>query len=311
MGYGVYLFTDQVHDELKCPICYRVLEEPVSGHLCDHLYCHKCIKAWLQRSFECPMDRVHLIESDLKPAPKIIIALLKKLKINCPNRELGCCWTVSLGDIDSHLSWCFFNNSTQASSSSNLMSPIKQMRVIGDQSKNIEEMKSKVSEIKENFEQQLENSQNISKNIENFKKKCQQLNNCLQALTSMLTDLLIIKDIPTSKKEDNITQENQIVFVHIGNLSEFVTTEILREYLRQNEIIMVDCELEASHYQRSRDFKVTIHFSDLEKIIVPSLWPSGVSVYADTNKKKFKNLIFGSRTKDHSILKIESGITFW
>lgn len=314
MGYDVYLFTEDVHDELKCPICHRVLEDPVSGHLCDHYYCQKCIKAWLQRSLECPMDRIQLIEADLRPAPKIVTSLLNKLKINCPNRELGCCWTLPLGDIDNHLAWCIYNRSSKDMpwcNSTKILDPVYQMRLIGDRTKDIQDIKTKINQLKEALDCQAKSCKNVFQNVEKFEKKFQQLNNCLQATTATLSNLLTNKNFSEANSNSQAGQESQTVTVYICNLSEFVTNGLLKEYLRQNDILLVDCECEVSQYQRSRDFRTVIYLSDLDKILVSSLWPAGVSVCANIKRGLKNSIVFGGQTKNTPVLKIEAGVTFW
>ena len=57
MGFDVNRFTGDVDEELICPICSAVLEEPLQAPECEHAFCAACIKEWLNRQRTCPVDR--------------------------------------------------------------------------------------------------------------------------------------------------------------------------------------------------------------------------------------------------------------
>ena len=116
MGYDIQRFTGEVDEELICPICTHVLEEPLqvcngeavvmnawSSELivlqsiflfkapqCEHAFCQACINEWLTRQATCPVDRTAIVATQLKPVPRILRNLLyrfptiKNTFLKCP-----------------------------------------------------------------------------------------------------------------------------------------------------------------------------------------------------------------------------------
>ncbi|GFR03934.1 e3 ubiquitin-protein ligase NRDP1 [Trichonephila clavata] len=71
MGYDIARFQGEVDEELICPICSSVLEEPLHAPQCEHAFCKSCINEWLSRQPSCPVDRQPLTPNDLKPVPQV------------------------------------------------------------------------------------------------------------------------------------------------------------------------------------------------------------------------------------------------
>ena len=44
MGYDVARFMGEVDEELLCPICSGVLEDPLQAPECEHAFCMGCIQ---------------------------------------------------------------------------------------------------------------------------------------------------------------------------------------------------------------------------------------------------------------------------
>lgn len=109
MGFEITRFDEEVDEDLLCPICSGVLEEPLQATQCEHAFCNTCIHDWLERQSTCPIDRGQLAARQLKPVPRILKNLLARLKIRCSNRELGCESVVKLESLSSHLNECEFN----------------------------------------------------------------------------------------------------------------------------------------------------------------------------------------------------------
>ncbi len=57
MGFEVARFNGEVDEELICPICSAVLEDPLQAPECEHAFCAECINEWLKRQRTCPVDR--------------------------------------------------------------------------------------------------------------------------------------------------------------------------------------------------------------------------------------------------------------
>ncbi|CAH1790532.1 unnamed protein product [Owenia fusiformis] len=109
MGYDLVRFQGEVDEELLCPICSGVLEEPQQAPSCEHAFCTACITEWLQRQPTCPVDRSAFTANDLKPVPRILRNLLSRLQINCDNATFGCTAIVKLDALSAHLAECEHN----------------------------------------------------------------------------------------------------------------------------------------------------------------------------------------------------------
>lgn len=109
MGFEIGRFEGEVDEELICPICSGVLEEPLQATQCEHAFCSTCIHDWMNRQPTCPIDRGPLLRKNLKPVPRILRNLLSRLKLNCNNAEFGCTAVVKLDSLQSHLQECEFN----------------------------------------------------------------------------------------------------------------------------------------------------------------------------------------------------------
>lgn len=106
MGYDVTRFQGDVDEDLICPICSGVLEEPVQAPHCEHAFCNACITQWFSQQQTCPVDRSAVTVAHLGPVPRIMQNMLSKLQIACDNAALGCSAVVRLDHLPSHLSDC-------------------------------------------------------------------------------------------------------------------------------------------------------------------------------------------------------------
>uniref|UniRef100_G1Q8D6 E3 ubiquitin-protein ligase NRDP1 n=1 Tax=Myotis lucifugus TaxID=59463 RepID=G1Q8D6_MYOLU len=109
MGYDVTRFQGDVDEDLICPICSGVLEEPVQAPRCEHAFCNACITQWFSQQHTCPVDRSVVTAADLSPVPRILQNMLSKLQITCDNAVFGCSAVVRLDNLRSHLSDCEHN----------------------------------------------------------------------------------------------------------------------------------------------------------------------------------------------------------
>lgn len=82
--------TDEhrVADEFLCTICQGLLWKSRSCASCQHLFCNKCIRTWLQiHPNSCPFRCSPYQE---KRPPPYIHSLLGRLSIRCRNSSFGC-----------------------------------------------------------------------------------------------------------------------------------------------------------------------------------------------------------------------------
>jgi len=109
MGYDAVRFQGEVDEELICPICSSVLEDPRLAPECEHAFCADCIHEWLSRQQTCPVDRRSISIAELKPVPRILKNLLSRLEIRCDNESYGCTTVVKLDILHMHLKECEHN----------------------------------------------------------------------------------------------------------------------------------------------------------------------------------------------------------
>lgn len=109
MGYDLNRFEGEVDEELLCPICSFILEDPVQAPDCEHAFCKDCISQWLKLQSICPVDRASIQITDLKPVPRILKNLLSKLKLNCDHASYGCTAYVRLENLNNHSQECEYN----------------------------------------------------------------------------------------------------------------------------------------------------------------------------------------------------------
>ncbi|CAB1336560.1 unnamed protein product [Coregonus sp. 'balchen'] len=109
MGYDVTRFQGEVDEDLLCPICSMVLEEPVQAPHCEHAFCNACISQWFNQQQICPVDRSVVTLAHLRPVPRIMRNMLSKLQIACDNAGFGCTATLRLDQLQSHLKDCEHN----------------------------------------------------------------------------------------------------------------------------------------------------------------------------------------------------------
>ncbi|XP_072940359.1 E3 ubiquitin-protein ligase NRDP1 isoform X1 [Epargyreus clarus] len=109
MGFEIKRFQGDVDEELICPICSGVLEDPLQAPACEHAFCRACITEWISRQPTCPVDRQAVTASQLRPVPRILRNLLSRLCTSCDNAPHGCIAVLKLDSLASHLVECEFN----------------------------------------------------------------------------------------------------------------------------------------------------------------------------------------------------------
>ena len=349
MGYKDELFEEPVDDELKCPICEKVLEAPVQGD-CEHLFCLDCIQLWLKNSLACPLDRRQLLPSQLQPPPKIILKLLNNLKVRCAYHDYGCPVKLKLGDLKQHSKTCLHNpglnqnaprtkkaefiKNAFKNSGSNQINQIKRFRVAGNMSSEISEIDRIMRDLSTDLEYEHRKSIEFAKNLEIAQLNYDHLNTKFKKIVNPFLNLLksgyesVKSDSSELEKEKNeqqinqkqlideselnsssiIAEERQTCTAIIRNLNEFLNEQVVEEFLRQNDIPTLSCELELNISRvRSRDFKVVFYRNDFHKLFSENLWPTGVTLHSLSSNRD-NQIIFGKRQSDLPCLFIKSGL---
>ncbi|XP_030377768.1 E3 ubiquitin-protein ligase NRDP1 [Scaptodrosophila lebanonensis] len=109
MGYDLSCIVGHVDEELICPICADVLEDPVQASGCEHAFCRACIEKWLKQKHICPVDRLELSPSHLIGASRLMRNMLARLKIRCCFAENGCSALLPLDEFRAHVIACEHN----------------------------------------------------------------------------------------------------------------------------------------------------------------------------------------------------------
>ena len=108
------LNIDQVIQELKCPICFNILKDPVMELPNQHIMCRKCLlnfnetlKKYNRKNLDstCPFCKEKIIQL-IKP--RIIITLLNLVEMKCMSEGQNekCDWKGNAIDYYEHLKNC-------------------------------------------------------------------------------------------------------------------------------------------------------------------------------------------------------------
>ncbi|EDV99486.1 E3 ubiquitin-protein ligase NRDP1 [Drosophila grimshawi] len=109
MGFDQSLIVGHVDEELLCPICADVLEEPLQSSGCEHAFCRFCIETWMNEKHICPVDRSDLLPVHLVTVPRFMRNMLGRLKIKCCFSENGCSALMPLEQYRRHVENCQSN----------------------------------------------------------------------------------------------------------------------------------------------------------------------------------------------------------
>eukprot|EP01038_Epipyxis_sp_PR26KG_P013662 gene13662-18334_t len=101
VDFDQYVHPERISNELICPICTVVLENPVQTET-EHLFCESELLEWMTRSNLCPVTHTLLDPKCIRKPGRIILNMLAELEMFCPNRNLGCVWTGSKDNRDRH-----------------------------------------------------------------------------------------------------------------------------------------------------------------------------------------------------------------
>nr|XP_019613188.1 PREDICTED: E3 ubiquitin-protein ligase PDZRN3 [Rhinolophus sinicus] len=107
MGFELDRFDGDVDPDLKCALCHKVLEDPLTTP-CGHVFCAGCVLPWVVQEGSCPARcRGRLSAKELNhvlPLKRLIL----KLDIKCAHAGRGCGRVVKLQELPEHLERCDF-----------------------------------------------------------------------------------------------------------------------------------------------------------------------------------------------------------
>lgn len=292
MGYDLERFVGVIDEELKCPICCGVLEDPMQGMDCEHAFCRKCIQQWMRNSETCPVDRQSLKPNQLQPIPRIVRNLLNHLQIKCDFAGRGCTEVIMLEELINHRQICPYNPEYPVPCTRNCgaLVPknqldkhdcVRELRsIIINQQKELNDLKSTVGQLIGLAEEQrqISNKNNsslaaLADRYEHLKMSMHNLEGPIKQILSLATRSENDYAGPSGIKEK--LAEETTTEVYISNVDRCVTATNLSDYLARNEVNVISCK-EALCKGWKNDFRVTVFKSDSRKILQANLWPRGI-----------------------------------
>lgn len=74
-------FTSSIPEELICPICHDVFENPVISCYNGHVFCKSCISEWCKNHQTCPQCKGHTLKKHVNVP--LLSGMTEKLEIRC------------------------------------------------------------------------------------------------------------------------------------------------------------------------------------------------------------------------------------
>ncbi|XP_051932020.1 E3 ubiquitin-protein ligase PDZRN3-B isoform X2 [Hippocampus zosterae] len=107
MGFELDRFSGTVDPDLKCNLCNKVLEDPLTTP-CGHVFCSGCVLPWVIQQSSCPVKCQRISSKELNhvlPLKNLIL----KLEIKCDNHVRGCAAVVKLQHLAEHAGVCDYS----------------------------------------------------------------------------------------------------------------------------------------------------------------------------------------------------------
>lgn len=308
MGFDVERFASNIDEELRCQICFGVLQDPVQAKECEHAFCRTCVSEWLKNSQSCPVDRTPLSSKQLKQIPRIVRNLINHQQIYCDFKAKGCEQVVKLEDLESHKLHCSFNPELPIECPKNCGAMVPKNRLsehdcihelrnlLCKQQKQISQLLVAVSELTQFREMQQDLSVKNSMFLEDLKSRYNQLEKSVNNLDGPIHNILMYtrgrvaagKQSPDDMEDPDGEPSFEMIQselaketttqIYIKNLNRQITVDDLKRYLDRQEIHVINCEESLSNGHQN-DYRVTILKSSAEKILTPCLWPKGVECF--------------------------------
>lgn len=95
-----YVNPSAISPHLECAVCLAAFIDPVTLP-CEHVFCEKCAR--LCASESCPTCRTPVIKSEIQPCrEKTLLRMLADIAVYCSQKQAGCPWTGSRGNLIDH-----------------------------------------------------------------------------------------------------------------------------------------------------------------------------------------------------------------
>lgn len=271
MGYDIKRFRESdVNEEFICPICQDVLEDPVLVENCEHLFCRQCINKWLQTSKTklCPIDRIEINESTLRPPQRSFRNLITSLLISCDFQINGCEEWVKIEELSTHAMNCVFNPvvmNQEIECPSGCGATVKRCGLIDNHNcvtflkDDIQDKNNLIQDLStqyNNLVKELENKDNILRLNEEKIGKLSESNDSKDVIMSgMKVEIERLKEmielIKTRERSFSVSSQNESDFAREnsenGNLIELFNELETNNEMSNNQIETIDTTVETSH----------------------------------------------------------------
>ena len=94
------LFVERPPEDLTCPICLQVYQNPVLTSCCGNHFCLSCVEQVQLEQRPCPLCNLQKFTTMLD---KYFGRKVNELEVWCANKELGCSWQGTVYQLRRHL----------------------------------------------------------------------------------------------------------------------------------------------------------------------------------------------------------------
>lgn len=106
---------NEIQQLIECCICCDYLTEVRETPCCHQLFCHACIRSWLQTSsHNCPRCRSTILDEQTLTKNVVIQRFVDNLLFDCPYILQGCAAKIPRCDLEGHKHSCTFSPDTLA-----------------------------------------------------------------------------------------------------------------------------------------------------------------------------------------------------
>ena len=89
---AVLQYVDAPDSDLVCAVCQSPFQNAVEIDECGHMFCDRCVRRWIGTNPTCPVCRVRLHPSQLRPANRVIKNLVKRERFGRWEGWCVCVW---------------------------------------------------------------------------------------------------------------------------------------------------------------------------------------------------------------------------
>ena len=93
-------FVEPLPEELNCPICFGLLQDPFLTACCGNHFCEPCANEVRQSNNKCPLCQDTPLNGIINKGLK---RKVNELKVYCTHKQTGCSWVGNLGKLEMHV----------------------------------------------------------------------------------------------------------------------------------------------------------------------------------------------------------------